>query len=469
VTAPLPAGFGIVLDPDVQCLRESSFLGGSPRRLLRLTGRGPDAWHELQSGTVRTRSGGLLARRLTDAGIAHPVPPALPGRPDVTVVIPVRDRVAELDQCLSALGTAYPVIVVDDASADERAIRTVATKHGARLIRLEQHMHQAAGRNVGTAHADTELIAYVDSDTIPGSAWIAALAAHFADPTLAAVAPRVVPVAGRSSVGRYTTARCSLDLGPRSARVVPYGRVSYLPTAALLVRRRAALEVAGPHGVFDQDMWTGEDVDLVWRLHEAGWRIRYDPSQQIRHQEPTTWAAVLRRRRRAGTSTSLLAARHPEDMAHLFIHPSAIACALAIVARRPVLALASLAATMQQLRTTLRRSGVAEADVNPRMLARAAAEATAHSWIGLGRYLIHFAPWLLGLGLLRRRTRFAAVGLVLAPVLSDWRRRHAPIDPVTFTAGYLANEIAYGSGVVAGCLRERTLLPLRPVVVRRGT
>jgi mycofactocin system glycosyltransferase len=411
----------------------------------------------------------VLARRLTDANIAHPLPRALAGRPDVTVVIPVRDRVAQLDRCLSSLAAAYPVVVVDDASTDETGTREVAAKHGARLVRLGRHMHQAAARNVGTDQVDSEFVAYVDSDTIPGSEWIAALAAHFADPALAAVAPRVVPVAERSSVGRYTTARCTLDLGPRPARVVPYGRVSFLPTAALLVRRRAVLEVAGPHGVFDQDMWTGEDVDLVWRLHEAGWRVRYEPGQRIRHQEPTSWGAILRRRRRAGTSTSLLAARHPQNMAHLLIHPPAVACAVAIAARRPALSVVAFAATGYRLRTRLRQAGVTDGELDALMLARGASEATARSWIGMGRYLLQFAPWLLGLGLLCKRTRAASLGLALAPVLSDWRNRQAPVGPVTFGAGYLASEIAYGSGVLSGCVRERSFAPLRPVVIRRSS
>ncbi len=41
-----------------------------------------------------------LARRLLATGIAWPVPSGGPGPGDVTVVIPVRDRTAELALCL---------------------------------------------------------------------------------------------------------------------------------------------------------------------------------------------------------------------------------------------------------------------------------------------------------------------------------------------------------------------------------
>ena len=165
----LPSGFAIVLDPDAKPVRSGGWFGGSPGRVLRLTAGGREAWDELRAGPVRSRRSGLLARRLTDACIAHPVPPPLPGPPDVTVVIPVRDRAIELDRCLTSLARAYPVIVIDDASADERAIRRVVTAHAARVIRLDVNVGPAQARNIGTAAADTELIGYVDSDTVPGA------------------------------------------------------------------------------------------------------------------------------------------------------------------------------------------------------------------------------------------------------------------------------------------------------------
>jgi mycofactocin system glycosyltransferase len=305
---------------------------------------------------------------------------------------------------------------------------------------------------------------------VPGHWWITELAGHFADPEVAAVAPRIVPLAADSSAGRYTAARCNLDLGPHAARVVPYGRVSYLPTAALLVRRKAVDEVAGSDGPFDAAMSIGEDVDLVWRLHEAGWRIRYDPSHQVAHREPGTWRRLLRRRRIYGTSTPMLAVRHPDAMSPLFLYPWPTACVAALAARRPAAALLAVAATGRQIRATLRRAGLTDTELPSTVVANAAAHSVAQTWLGAGRYLIQFAPAVLAVGLFHRRTRLAAAGLALAPPLADWLDRGRPIGPTRFLAGYWADEIAYGIGVVSQSVRERTAVPLRPiVVVRRST
>jgi mycofactocin system glycosyltransferase len=466
-TTALPFGFAVELDPDARPLSCGGWFGARPGRVVRLTEAGASAWAELAAEPIRSRDAAVLARRLTDAGIAHPVPPESRHRPDVSVVIPVRDRVQELQRCLASLAGAYPVVVVDDASHDELGIRAVAAAYGARLVRLGSNVGPAQARNIGSREVDTELIAYIDSDTVPGNEWISVLANHFADPAVAAVAPRIVPIADRTSAGRYTRARCNLDLGPDPARVMPYGRVSYVPTAALLVRRCAALGVAGPGGVFDPAMRIGEDVDVVWRLHRAGWRVRYDPSQLVPHQEPASWRALLRRRRRYGMSTPSLARRHPEAMAPLVLYPTTAACAAAQATRRPAVAVASLAAAAVQLRAALSAAGVPDTDIGPRAVSRATVAAVVHTWIGIGRYLVQFAPWAIALGLSRRRTRLPTAALVLAPMVVEWRRRAAPIGAAAFAAGYLADEIAYGTGVMTGCVRERTLVPLRPTIVRR--
>ena len=458
--APLPDGFGIAVDASAVELGPGLWYGGAPARVLRLSGAGRAAWDALRGGAaVHDRATGLVARRLTDAGLAHPVPPPLTAAPGITVVVPVRDRAAELDRCLTALGGRYPVVVVDDASHDEVAVRRVAHAHHARVLRLDVNAGPGGARTAGLAVVDTELVAFVDSDTEPTADALAMLAAHLADPLVAAAAPRILAAAGRSAADRYTHARGSLDLGTQPARVAPYTPVSYVPTAVLVARAAAVRDVGG----FDPALRYGEDVDLVWRLVAAGHRVRYAPATTVTHHDPATWRGLLTRRFRYGTSAAALSRRHPRNLAPLVVHPWYSTAVAAALARRPLLAGAAAVGAFVTTRRALAGQGVPAQAVQPRHVAHALGQ----SALGTARYAVQFGTPALLAATAARRTRPAALALLLTPALAEWRRRRPALDPVRFTVAAVADDCAYGGGVVAGCLAHRTPVPLIPAGPRR--
>ena len=218
--------------------------GGYPIRVLRLSPAGARHVAGWWAGTPVPGSAKAraLARRLLDTGIAHPVlAGGPPESPEVTVVIPVRDRHAELARCLAGLDDVRRVIVVDDGSRDPAAIGSAAAAAGASVVRRPVNGGPAAARNTGLAAAATPLVAFLDSDCVPGPGWLDALVPHFADPAVGAVAPRIVPhEPGRTWLARYEGASSTLDMGQRPSIVRPGSRVPYVPGAALVVRKEAA-------------------------------------------------------------------------------------------------------------------------------------------------------------------------------------------------------------------------------------
>jgi mycofactocin glycosyltransferase len=440
----LPPGTRVVLDPAVRVSGAGRVLaGGSPWRVLRLSAAGPEALAELAAGRG-TESQRRLGRRLVDAGMAHPQPPPAHPPPSVTLIIPVRDRAEELDRCLAAVRApatpaALEVIVVDDGSADPAAIAGVCTRHGARLVRRAVSGGPAAARNAGFDVSQTELVAFLDSDCIPSPGWIGALAGHFADPLVGAAAPRVQPLTSNA----YAQARSPLDMGARPAEVRPGGPVPYVPSAALVLRASAG-------GRFDPGLRYGEDVDLVWRLHDRGWRVRYDPRVHVRHREPPTYRGRLARRFRYGTSAAPLSRRHPGRLAPAVIHPVPGLAVALILARRPRAATAVLVAQAALL---------INKGVPPKTAARWSVEATAHTFLGAARA----AGTLAAPALLRHHRAILA-----APHLANWLREKPPVDPLRWTVLSLADDAAYGAGVHAGCLAHHTVEPLIPYHRRKS-
>jgi mycofactocin system glycosyltransferase len=424
-TESVPDGWHIALDPRTRLLHRGRVLLTPTGRLLRLGPGGPAAIASLATG-----QGGPAARKLgrtlLNAGAGHPRPLAQDAS-DVLVVIPVKDRVAELTRCLASL--TGDVLVVDDGSLDPAAVRSVCERFGARYTH-RANGGPAAARNTAIPLLDRDFVLFLDSDCVAPPGLLESLRGHFLDEAVGAVAPRVV--------GGH---RSPLDLGPRPAAVRPGSEVSYVPTAALAVRVRALV-------AFDEQLRYGEDVDLVWRLVDAGWQVRYDPAVVVQHTEPARLTDRLVRRYRYGTAAAPLSQRHPTRLAHLVLPPWTTAIVGLLLLRRPVLAAGVAAWSVRKLDEHLEDLPVS---------AMVVAQSVGGTALGLGRALALLGPlgWLLA-----RDQRAAA--LLVAPPLLEWWQRRPDVDPLRYSGSALLAQAAYGAGVLAGCARERTLVPLLP-------
>jgi mycofactocin system glycosyltransferase len=411
-----------------------------------------------------------LAVRLHALGIGVLTAPPAHTAADVTVVVPVRDRVPDLDRCLAALaaGPAAPrLVVVDDGSRDPAAVTAVAEAHGAYVVVRGTSGGPAAARNTGLRTVTTPLVAFVDSDVVVPAGWLEGLLPELL-PEVAAVAPRVVGATGRGVVAWHERGRGPLDLGPVAGPVVPYGAVGHVPAAALLCR------VADLGDGFDETLRVGEDVDLAWRLVAAGRLVRYQPAVVVTHAARTSWSAALRQRHGYGRSAALLDVRHPGSVA-----PAA-------ASRWTLALLGGLAATGAAAGDRRSRPG-ARRRARPTLLAVGAVGAVTTSYAGFARQLHAELPD--GPGRTEEAARLAARGIaanlaslaegatrVWLPVLlpAGLRSRRARRLTVAVVALRLARtrssplqvaeDLAYGSGVWGGAVRHRRPRVLLPRV-----
>jgi mycofactocin system glycosyltransferase len=331
----LPDRVRIALDPRISFWAGGSVaMGGAPWRVVKLADSARPFLDDLRSagplGCVSTSNlERAVARHLLDRGLAHPVIEPMPRTLSVTVLIPAYDRVEQLEACLTSL-SGEDVVVIDDASLGAEEVRRVVESHGARLLRHACNRGPAAARNTGLAATTSPFVAFVDSDCLPEKGWLDQLLPHFTDPLLAAVAPRVKPTVGMSSLlARHEAARSALDMGTNPEQVRPGGRLGFVPSATMVVRR-AALDGAG----FDEALRLGEDVDLVWRLVDGGWQVRYEPGVTVRHEARLDPLAWLRRRFEYGTSAAALHSRHPGRLAPAHVSAWNLASLSLLVCRR---------------------------------------------------------------------------------------------------------------------------------------
>jgi len=390
-------------------------MAGSPLRIFRLTSAGAEVATKIEAGVEIAAS--TLVDRLLDAGAIHPLAAqGSIGVDDVTVVTPQ----------LGGTVTSDGRITVDDGSARPLAGAT---------IRLERNRGPAAARNAGRSLVTTEFIAFVDTDVdcpAIGAAgtheWWDRLLAHFDDPKVALVAPRIVG-----------DEHSSLDLGADPARIRPATRVSYVPAAMIIVRAAAFDDVGG----FDEQLRFGEDVDFVWRLDAAGWRCRYEPAVAAAHRPRSTWAQRLRQQVGYGSASAPLSLRHPAALPPYRSNRWTIAAWCLVLLGRPVTGTAVAVASAVAL---VPRLGDVPASVSLRL----AVDGHLKSGEQLAR-AVRRAWWpLVALAALVSRRARRTLALSLAMNL-----RRAPLD------------MAFGWGMWRSMWRHRTWGPIAPDLVRR--
>jgi mycofactocin system glycosyltransferase len=455
------------VDRRVKVLGEgSALLGGSPTRLLRLA---PAAQIMLTGGRleVHDAQSAQLARTLLDATVAHPRPATGPSHRDVTVIIPVRDNAFGLTRLVRAL-RGMRIMVVDDGSALPVRVEDFDGAYcNVTVLRHGKSKGPSAARNTGLAACETDFVAFLDSDVVPRRGWLEALLGHFCDPAVALVAPRIVGLCEpQNLVARYEAVRSSLDLGHREAPVVPYGTVSYVPSAAIICRRAALNDVGG----FDETLKSGEDVDLCWRFIEAGARLRYEPIALVGHDHRTQLREWFARKTFYGTSAAPLAVRHPGKTAPLVISGwTLLAWILMAMGSGFGYVASTVVAGMTGRRIAQSLSAV---DTEPTEVAALAAKGLWSATLQLASAICrHYWPIALVAAVFFRRCRHLLLVAAVLDGVVDWVTRNGTADDEVKRVGLPAylllkrlDDIAYGLGLWEGVVRERNLGALKPQI-----
>lgn len=198
--------------------------------------------------------------------------------PTISVIVPVHDGGERFQRCLASIfqaTTPQEVIVVADGDTDGSWL--VADRSGAQVIRLPVAGGPGRARNEGARHAAGEILFFVDSDvTVPPDAVTRITELFAADPSLAA------------AIGSYDDEPPSPNFLSQYKNLLHHyvhqsasEEASTFWGACGAIRRDAFMAVGG----FDESFGRPsiEDIELGYRLRQAGYRIVLCKELQVKH------------------------------------------------------------------------------------------------------------------------------------------------------------------------------------------
>jgi glycosyltransferase involved in cell wall biosynthesis len=257
--------------------------------------------------TTRERRPKRAFHTVQEAFAAAPYFP-LPRQPKVSVVVASFNADRTLNSCLDSLERLhYPnfeVILVDDGSNDTTP--QIAFLHQkVRYFRHEKNLGLSVARNTGIAATTGEFIAFTDADCRADEDWLYYLVGGMLDGEFAGSGgPNLLPpddsaVAAAVLVSPGGPAHVMLN--DRQAEHIPGCNMAFFKSAL------------GAIGGFDPLFHrAGDDVDLCWRLEQAGYRIGFTAAAFVWHYRRSRVADYLKQQHGYGEAEAMLVRKHPE-------------------------------------------------------------------------------------------------------------------------------------------------------------
>ena len=229
---------------------------------------------------------------------------------DLCVVIPTRDRWSILERTVASLRSqtvsgSEIVVVVDGTDQGPRELE------GVRII-VKEHGGPGAARNLGARSTDRPLILLLGDDTIPQPDLIERhVARHVAEPaTNVAVLGRIDwhPSCARAPVNAWMNwSLTQFDYEGIQGGDAGWGRFY---SSNVSIKRALLLDAGG----FDEEFPYAayEDLDLGYRLNEAGMVLRYEGAALALHDHTYGLASLRRRFAAVAAGEWLMVSKHPD-------------------------------------------------------------------------------------------------------------------------------------------------------------
>lgn len=229
-------------------------------------------------------------------------------KPKVSVVVASYNAAHTLKACLESLRNQnysdYEVILVDDGSTDGTPHLAQQFPH-VRYFRHQTNLGLSVARNTGIAAAEGEIIAFTDADCRADEDWLYYLVAELINGEFDGVGGHnLLPPEDCA-----TAAAVMVSPGGPAHVMLTDREAEHIPGCNMAFFKRALLAIGGFDPIFRK---AGDDVDICWRLQQAGCKIGFSPAAFVWHYRRSTIRAYLKQQAGYGEAEALLVQKHPE-------------------------------------------------------------------------------------------------------------------------------------------------------------
>ena len=234
------------------------------------------------------------------------VPVTIDNYPKISVVVCTYNGALTIKKCLEGiLDLDYPdfeVIVVNDGSKD--STKLIVSAYPVKLISTSNKgLGQA--RNTGMHAANGEIIAYIDDDAYPDPQWLKYIAQAYESTGHSCIGgPNIAPLDSEfisTCVANAPGGPIHVMLTDEIAEHVPGCNMTFLATALK--------KINGFDPIFRN---AGDDVDVCWRIQNAGGTIGFHPSAVVWHHRRNSLKAYWKQQMGYGKAEALLESKWPE-------------------------------------------------------------------------------------------------------------------------------------------------------------
>jgi O-antigen biosynthesis protein len=235
---------------------------------------------------------------------AHPARSGAGGHaplPDVSFIIPTRDRLDLLTPCIESIArftpTLHEIVIVDNGSTEPATLAylaRLAQSPDVKVLRIDAPFNYSDLSNRGAAVARADVLVFLNNDTtFIDTHWLEAIAPHVRDPQTGPVGAKLLYPSGllqHAGVVMGIDALCAhYEMSARAdtpgvfRRLAYPHRVSAVTAAFLAIERDKFFAVGG----FDAEHLPVDlnDIDLCLRLGARGLHSVYVPGCRLIHYE----------------------------------------------------------------------------------------------------------------------------------------------------------------------------------------